>query len=657
MSDPRDIFENLVYRSVDRRRFTQRSPVMPDVWIRFGMEPGRSHDLLIIPSWEFTPRELARTVKQRLRDDREFRAGKRARFRASSEGERPRVAANQAIVVANLRFDEVVRVVLPLSKWWKDTIRSQLEGFRSERALRSALHSAIADGPGTAPDSPVGPELEWVARLAGCISHLDRQAEEPVPPDAGELEELVKDPEVLSEAFAQLAFGILPVEVDDEKRLFSVNLNRKSEDSVQQSTSSVKADAAKRLFDVTGKGIVWAVIDSGIDATHTAFRKRDEDDWPLPVPFSEKSTGRRSRKRRATRAENNTRVVKTYDFVHIRDLLGAEAADVDDLPEDDFPILKRPGKRDALREVLDSLDDQSVSWERLEPFLEVPHTVAGYVPPVNRHGTHVAGILGARWLASDGEDWEPSGEAEVEVESAPDGDLVGICPDIELYDLRALDDKGVGNEFAIMSALQFVRDLNSRRDFVAIHGVNLSFSIAHDVVNYACGRTPVCEEAERLVGNGTVVVAAAGNAGRARYLTPDGADDGFRTVSITDPGNAANAITVGATHRSDPHTYGVSYFSRRGPTGDGRLKPDLVAPGEKITSTVPGNAQDCMDGTSMAAPHVSGAAALIMARHSEFINQPRRIKQILCDSTTDLGREHYFQGAGLLDILRALESI
>ena len=57
-----------------------------------------------------------------------------------------------------------------------------------------------------------------------------------------------------------------------------------------------------------------------------------------------------------------------------------------------------------------------------------------------------------------------------------------------------------------------------------------------------------------------------------------------RLASITDPGNADGVITVGATHRFWPHTYGVSFFSSRGPTGDGRLKPDLVAPGEKIRS-------------------------------------------------------------------------
>jgi serine protease AprX len=101
----------------------------------------------------------------------------------------------------------------------------------------------------------------------------------------------------------------------------------------------------------------------------------------------------------------------------------------------------------------------------------------------------------------------------------------------------------------------------------------------------------------------------------------------------------------------------VSYFSSRGPTGDGRVKPDLVAPGEKIESALPNESSGVKDGTSMAAPHVSGAAALLMARYDELVGRPARIKQILRDSATDLGRERYFQGAGMLDILRALQSV
>ena len=87
------------------------------------------------------------------------------------------------------------------------------------------------------------------------------------------------------------------------------------------------------------------------------------------------------------------------------------------------------------------------------------------------------------------------------------------------------------------------------------------------------------------------------------------------------------------------------------------MKPDLVAPGEKIRGPTPEYGSEFKDGTSMAAPHVSGAAALLMARHSELVGRPDRIKQILCDTATDLKRERYFQGAGLLDILRALQSV
>jgi subtilisin family serine protease len=64
-----------------------------------------------------------------------------------------------------------------------------------------------------------------------------------------------------------------------------------------------------------------------------------------------------------------------------------------------------------------------------------------------------------------------------------------------------------------------------------------------------------------------------------------------------------------------------------------------------------------MDGTSMAAPHVSGAAALLLARHREMIGQPARVKEVLCKTAVDLGRERYFQGHGLVDTLSALQSL
>ena len=192
---------------------------------------------------------------------------------------------------------------------------------------------------------------------------------------------------------------------------------------------------------------------------------------------------------------------------------------------------------------------------------------------------------------------------------------------------------------------------------MTIHGVNLSLSIPHDVRNFACGRTPICNECERLVESGVVVVAAAGNMGYHTFETRDGAYEGYTAFSITDPGNSDSVITVGATHRSWPHTYGVSFFSSRGPTGDGRMKPDLVAPGERISSSVFDGDWKELDGTSMAAPHVSGAAAMLMARYAELVGQPRRIKALLCDTATDLGRERSFQGNGMLDVLRAFQKV
>jgi subtilisin family serine protease len=269
------------------------------------------------------------------------------------------------------------------------------------------------------------------------------------------------------------------------------------------------------------------------------------------------------------------------------------------------------------------------------------------MPPASNHGTHVAGIIGASRAA-----------AVVALGMESDDFADGMCPDISLYDFRVLSPDVKESEFAIIAALQFIRYLNDRDNFFTIHGANLSLSIPHDVRNFACGRTPICVECERLVESGVVVVAAAGNHGYKNFETREGSYESYAAFSITDPGNADSIITVGATHRFWPHTYGVSFFSSRGPTGDGRIKPDLVAPGERIRAPIGGNGDwGDLDGTSMAAPHVSGAAAMLMARYSELIGQPRRIKRILCESATDLGRERSFQGHGMLDVLRAFQSI
>jgi subtilisin family serine protease len=177
------------------------------------------------------------------------------------------------------------------------------------------------------------------------------------------------------------------------------------------------------------------------------------------------------------------------------------------------------------------------------------------------------------------------------------------------------------------------------------------------------------------VRSGVPVVVAAGNTGYGTVASREGSKGAGLDLTINDPGNAEFAITVGSTHRDMPHRYGVSFFSSKGPTGDGRFKPDLVAPGEKILSCAagallqdrapgekdfrePGGIHYVEDsGTSMAAPHVSGVIAGLLSVRREFIGKPDQVKEILCATATDLKRDRYFQGAGLVDLMRSIQSI
>ena len=395
--------------------------------------------------------------------------------------------------------------------------------------------------------------------------------------------------------------------------------------AISRSVASVKADAARTLFRVDCRDVAWAILNSGINGSHPAFKD----------------------------ASGNPRIRQCFDFSNIRSIISLDnRRNTTRRQERVKAILQnnlvRPLTEAAAEQALTRLaegaaEDRAIDWELVRPFIDLKTDTE---PSASNHGTHVAGIIGAR---------RPAGELN---DGAPVDDIAdGMCPDIYLYDFRVLGSNLKETEFAVCAALQFIRYLNERTSAVVIHGANLSLSIPHDVRNYACGRTPVCNECERLVESGVVVVAAAGNRGYHSFQTKEGEFETYAAFSVTDPGNADGVITVGATHRYSPHTYGVSFFSSRGPTGDGRLKPDLVAPGERIRAPFRDGTWGDLDGTSMAAPHVSGAAAMLMARYPELIRQPRRIKRILCESATDLGRERSFQGHGMLDVLRAFQSI
>jgi serine protease AprX len=285
----------------------------------------------------------------------------------------------------------------------------------------------------------------------------------------------------------------------------------------------------------------------------------------------------------------------------------------------------------------------------------------------NGHGTHVAGIIaGARQNAGTVGDPVKAatfveGQVEPQIVELP-GFPSGMAPMAKLVNLKVLDDDGSGSASNCILALEYVRRLNQSSRSMKIDGVNMSLGYPFDPRWYGCGKSPLCQEVNRAVDSGCVVVVSCGNSGYGVTKLNTGEEvPTWIALSITDPANAAAAISVGSVHKAQPHSYGVSYFSSKGPTGDGRLKPDLVAPGEKVVSCSihldKGYEYEERSGTSMAAPHVSGAIAAFLSMHTEFRGDPEKIKEIFLKTAVDLGRAPAFQGAGVVDLMRAMLSV
>lgn len=261
----------------------------------------------------------------------------------------------------------------------------------------------------------------------------------------------------------------------------------------------------------------------------------------------------------------------------------------------------------------------------------------------NGHGTHVAGIIAGS-------------------HSIGAFEISGIAPEARLVIYKVLGDDGGGTDAKIIKALDHIHATNERSGRLAIHGVNLSLGGPFDPDVFGCGDTPLCKQLRRLWRQGVVVVLAAGNEGFLYEI--NGAAVNLNVgMSIGDPANLDESVVVGSTHATKPHMYGVSHFSSRGPTADGRQKPDLVAPGEKILSCRAegwreGKGEAAlytrMSGTSMAAPHVSGVIASFLSMRREFIGQPDRVKELLLASATDLERDRSHQGRGMVNLVKML---
>ena len=260
------------------------------------------------------------------------------------------------------------------------------------------------------------------------------------------------------------------------------------------------------------------------------------------------------------------------------------------------------------------------------------------------HGTHVAAIIA-------GEVQSP-----MEIPAARDG----VAPKAAIHSYKVLGANGRGRDSYIIRALDHIASVNESSSRNVIHGVNLSLGGPFDPETYGCGHSPICRELRRLWRQGVLVVVAAGNAGFAELQSSRGSVRANLDLSIGDPANLEEAIAVGSVHLSNPLTYGTSFFSSRGPTADGRQKPDLVAPGERVPSANYAfrSAQDYiqLSGTSMAAPHVSGLLAAFLSKRRELIGEPDRVKSILLENCTSLNRDPYVQGAGMPNLVRMLLS-
>ncbi|MDQ0934311.1 S8 family peptidase [Streptomyces turgidiscabies] len=234
------------------------------------------------------------------------------------------------------------------------------------------------------------------------------------------------------------------------------------------------------------------------------------------------------------------------------------------------------------------------------------------------HGTHVASTIAGTGAKSGGK-------------------YKGVAPGAKLLIGKVLNDKGEGEDSGIIAAMEWAADQGA------------------DVVNLSLGGadTPGVDPLEATVNRlsetkGTLFAIAAGNEGR----------DGPKTIDS--PGSAADALTVGAVDGSDD----LADFSSLGPTADGTLKPDVTAPGVDITAA---SAKDSaiakevgenppgyltISGTSMATPHVAGAAALLKQRHPDW--RFRELKAALMGSAKGGGESPYAEGSGRIQVDRAI---
>lgn len=246
--------------------------------------------------------------------------------------------------------------------------------------------------------------------------------------------------------------------------------------------------------------------------------------------------------------------------------------------------------------------------------LTADFTNKGSAADGNGHGTHVVSIVAGTGQASAGK-------------------YIGVAPAAMIMAAKVLTDKGSGQMSGVMAGLEW-----AARNGADVLNLSLGSEGSSD------GSDALCTMCNAIVDLGKVVVVAAGNSGPRR-----------RTIGS--PGAAEKVITVGASTDRDR----IARFSSRGPTADGRLKPDLVAPGSNIVAAraaatsmgrVVNDMYTSANGTSMAAPHVVGLCALMLQANPQLL--PADIKSKLMNTCLDIDQDETVQGGGRVDALAAL---
>jgi subtilisin family serine protease len=231
----------------------------------------------------------------------------------------------------------------------------------------------------------------------------------------------------------------------------------------------------------------------------------------------------------------------------------------------------------------------------------------------NGHGTHVAGIV--------------AGQSDT---------ITGVAPEATLLAYKVLGANGRGSESNVIAAIERAVDPN-RDGNTSDHADVANLSLGGDGNPDDPGSVAIDNA---TVAGVTFAIAAGNNGSTATGVTV------FH--SISSPGTARRAITVGASDFGDK----ITSFSSRGPNMKNiAIKPDVIAPGLAILSSYPGNRYATLSGTSMASPHVAGAAALLKSLHHDWT--PAQIKLALMNNATLLADDIMAGGAGRIDVLAA----